>query len=924
MTVEITDGQASFDTPSPESLRGRSVAEAQSILRGAHAQPRTMYGVAERLKDLNEFGYARRLYARIRRQGNYAGLSASPVRVGQRHALCTYKDPDLPAGDRFKQALQILDELDHLNVTAHEQQESAGLRGAIYKRKWQVEGQRADLERALAYYLTGYEMGPEQDHGYTGISAAFVLDILAREDAVQTKNIAKGGGAATALASRARTIRQQLANLLPRLSEAPGGKWLLAEWWFYTTRAEAHFGLGQFGEAVSVLRAYNSAVGLDHKRPPLERVAAWEFESTIRQLASLGQLQADLKEIFADGTFATGTQTATEMRQRMRLALRDYLGDLANGIDCSVPGKVGVALSGGGFRASLFHIGVLAHLAERDALRHVEVLSCVSGGSIVGAHYYLELQRLLEQKQDRHITRDDYVNLIQRLERSFLAGVQRNIRCRLFASIGANLRMFLQPSYSTTRRLGELYETELYSQVGDGRENAPRHLIDLLMYPLGESPSFKPKYDNWRRAAKVPMLVLNATTLNTGHNWQFTASWMGEPPTSLDSEIEGNYRLRRMYHWEAPRLPDRWRLWYRRPFAPPDYQRFRLGHAVAASSSVPGLFEPLVLPGLYEGKTVRLVDGGVYDNQGAASLLEQDCTVVIVSDASGQMVAQDQPSNGRLGVPLRSFSVSMTRVRQSQYQELDARRRSGLLKGLMFLHLKKDLDADPVDWRECQDPHEASENARPAADRGVLTRYGMQKSVQRLLSAIRTDLDSFTDVEAFALMTSGYRQAQKEFEHLDGFPEAKQPSEGWRFLSIEPVLHPGRGFDEFTRQLRIGQHRLGKVWLMWPPLRIASLLVVLAMAAGVGRVAWMHRSVSVLTVQSLAVLLSVLAAWGIGPHVFRIIRYGHTYGEAGFRGLVAAVFAIGFKLYLAFFDPIFLRLGQASRLLAMREPPKSS
>ena len=30
-------------------------------------------------------------------------------------------------------------------------------------------------------------------------------------------------------------------------------------------------------------------------------------------------------------------------------------------------GKVGLALSGGGFRASLFHLGVLARLAELDA-----------------------------------------------------------------------------------------------------------------------------------------------------------------------------------------------------------------------------------------------------------------------------------------------------------------------------------------------------------------------------------------------------------------------------------------------------------------------------------------------------------------------------------------------------------------------------
>lgn len=42
--------------------------------------------------------------------------------------------------------------------------------------------------------------------------------------------------------------------------------------------------------------------------------------------------------------------------------------------------KPGLALSAGRFRASLFHIRVLARLAELDPLRHVEVLFTVSGG----------------------------------------------------------------------------------------------------------------------------------------------------------------------------------------------------------------------------------------------------------------------------------------------------------------------------------------------------------------------------------------------------------------------------------------------------------------------------------------------------------------------------------------------------------------
>lgn len=47
--------------------------------------------------------------------------------------------------------------------------------------------------------------------------------------------------------------------------------------------------------------------------------------------------------------------------------------------------RIGLALSGGGFRAVAFHLGVLRALHDRGVLEHVEVLSTVSGGSLIGA-----------------------------------------------------------------------------------------------------------------------------------------------------------------------------------------------------------------------------------------------------------------------------------------------------------------------------------------------------------------------------------------------------------------------------------------------------------------------------------------------------------------------------------------------------------
>ena len=47
--------------------------------------------------------------------------------------------------------------------------------------------------------------------------------------------------------------------------------------------------------------------------------------------------------------------------------------------------RIGIALSGGGFRAAAFHLGVFRKLETMGILWKVDLLTCVSGGSIAGA-----------------------------------------------------------------------------------------------------------------------------------------------------------------------------------------------------------------------------------------------------------------------------------------------------------------------------------------------------------------------------------------------------------------------------------------------------------------------------------------------------------------------------------------------------------
>jgi predicted acylesterase/phospholipase RssA len=671
------------------------IAVARRALKGEW-RPAERAALAEVLRDHQQFGYARRLLARVRPAGD-------DERLRQQHALCTYKDLELPARPRLDRALRILEEGPPDDRTA----ETFGIAGAILKHRWMLDGRQSDLEAALASYRRGFERERDPDRWYAAVNAAFVSDQLA---ALESHDSDRAG----ALRANAKRIRQQI---VAELASDDGG-------WNDATRGEAHFGLGEFERARIVLQA----VGAKTKE-------LWRQETTAMQLATIARLHG-----VADDADAVG-------------ALAALVGGRAGAVQRALVGKVGIALSGGGYRSSLFHIGVLARLAECRVLRHVEVLSCVSGGSILGAYYYLALSRLLESRADGEIADEDYVELVRGVAEGFLAGVRKNLRGQLFTNLADDAKM-LVTSYSRTDRVSELLEQHFYGAL---------RMPELIVVPAGEPDGFTLRYQNWLRTAKVPILVLNATTLNTGHSWQFTPTWMGEPPFATAERVDASRRLRRVYYRDAP---DDDAL--RRP---------RLATAVAASACVPGLFAPIRIKRLYDDVDVELVDGGVHDNQGVASLIEQDCSVILVSDASGQLRDADDPKRSLLPVLKRSNDILMKRVRATQYAELANRRRAGALRGFMGVHLTKGLLAPPRDWSDCQEQWMPEDDALPA---GAQSPYGVDRDVQRALAELRTDLDSFTDDEAYALMALGYRMTEVDLP--DALRELAPPLDAaWPF-----------------------------------------------------------------------------------------------------------------------------------------------
>lgn len=917
---EIASGNG--DRPQPSSAQhalipprdSKIIKEALVILRGGQETPQRMLELATKLKGELRFSYARRLLLRASNHKDTALDQELREKIIQQLALCTYKDEDLPADERLDRALEILRELADFNNTTV--QETLGLIGAIYKRKWEIDNQRENLEQSLVYYVRGYEQGPVNDQGYTGINAAYILDRLASLEETQAQ---KSGREYVdkEFRDKARSIRETIVKDVEALIDDPDHKWLTGKWWYYAAVAEARFGLQHYDEAVKWIKDGQAATP----------VYEWELETCARQLASIAYLQPvqDLKRAWEALIRAFGVAAVPRS---------------------AFTGKVGLALSGGGFRASLYHIGVLAQLAELDLLRKVEVLSCVSGGSILGAHYYLKVRHLLQTKTDAEITREDYVQLVHEMIDEFVAGVQKNIRTRVAVNPLKNFRIFWSNEYSRTTRAGELYEQHLYARVNDGHTNGARWLNELTIAPRtninGEAfndSSFSPKYQNWRRDAKVPILVLNAATLNTGHTWQFTATWMGESPAGIDAEIDGNDRLRRMYY----------------PDAPENHQKIRLGQAVGSSAAVPAVFEPLTMDNLYPDRIIRLADGGVADNQGVATLLEQDCKVMLVSDASGQMESQPASSKSILGVLLRTNSIFQARIREAEYHDLKGRRRSSLLRGFMFVHLKGDLNVDPVDWIDCLDPYDPREDVQPLWRHDRYTRYGIAKDVQQLLSALRTDLDSFSEAEAYALMTSGYRMTEfqiKQEKCVENFSEPTQ-DEPWKFLEIEDYMRDsGKGNKYLKKLLAVGSNSALKVWHIDPILKnLARVVLVLIAAAIIALIySWWTTplpesvaqrvtevttasatAVNGLTFQkvghyiynailmmlvfaALAKVLTALFGTFVSQHAIGLVRWKDTLKRIALGLIISTIGFVAASLHVYIFDKRFLSLGTLQKV----------
>jgi predicted acylesterase/phospholipase RssA len=308
-----------------------------------------------------------------------------------------------------------------------------------------------------------------------------------------------------------------------------------------------------------------------------------------------------------------------------------------------------LSLSGGGFRAAFYHLGALHALAAQGRLRELKLLVTISGGSIAAGFF---LQEWLAVLRKGEVSDAELAQCALRAQQALFRKSRNNPRLRVMASIRA---------------------------LSSG----------LVRNEFGFSQAMARINRRWLRGLhKVTSTGVWPTTLPC---WRIACS----------DYAQGNRCVVLIGERGLPRQPDASYL---------TMGDLPVASAIAASSAVPGVFEPIRC-----GKH-HLGDGGVLDNHG---LREFDPALghATCIDASAPALPME-PIDG-WATPMRAMDLMMEQTRGDVLRA----------RNCTLISLRDPVpQPSGLDWW----PH---------------------------LRALRTDLDDFAATEAHLLFLAGYQSA---------------------------------------------------------------------------------------------------------------------------------------------------------------------
>jgi len=198
---------------------------------------------------------------------------------------------------------------------------------------------------------------------------------------------------------------------------------------------------------------------------------------------------------------------------------------------------------------------------------------------------------------------------------------------------------------------------------------------------------------------------------------------------------------------------------------------------------------------------------------------------MIISDASGQLPTNTTATGSGASLFYRSDNIVQERVRELQFRDIKERNHTTQLERLVTIHLKQGLQKYPLKWRNCDDPTRKILYTNVADENQDLTDYGILRNVQSMLSEIRTDLDSFNDIEAYALMYSGYALVNDELNKIGNNKQRNILKGNWNFLSIREYVTKNDKAEEIKKYLVAGKSLAFKLLKVSTPAKIIAIIL---------------------------------------------------------------------------------------------------
>lgn len=479
--------------------------------------------------------------------------------------------------------------------------------------------------------------------------------------------------------------------------------------------------------------------------------------------------------LLAPGVYCTMPLSSAESGHEEHWARLKDAATLAS-VKASVHYGNCLALSGGGYRATIFHLGVLRRVNDVGMLGHLDTISSVSGGSLIAAAlaHAIQIEPSWWPSPGDSIPDDLWES---RFAAPFRAQARRDIRSRAVMAGGF-------PFVGLTSGV-EALEREIAREINPGR------LRDL---------------------PHRPRFLFCCTEMERGDYWLFGRDHIG-PHNGPYKFVLPDYPIARAVAASTcfppvmdPQVTNFWALLNQLPPTDPSQGEPPSIQLMASTSVSPELDGSSALHHIPNSDvpeavrryltSVHLTDGGVFDNN-AIEATWPHASHILVSDAGGPLQVSWQ---GRLLWRLQRYQAITSNVA-----------RSSQTRWLAQLQAHAELASIYVSTKAYGFNYPKDESA------SINARY--PETIRRTIAHIRSDLDAFTEGEICILENHGYCEAAQALRQMADATiaprwteEARVPWRSWMDperaarelqLSHRTIIHGHHGWKAFIRD-RVG------------------------------------------------------------------------------------------------------------------------